>query len=41
MIRRPPPFHTYHTRGDNGSTLDPRALDTVVQALQAVVSELA
>ena len=40
LVRRPPPFHTYHTRGDTGATLDPRALDTVVGALEAVVSEL-
>lgn len=40
LVRRPPPFDTYHTRRDAGSTLDPRALDLVVGALEAVIAEL-
>jgi aminopeptidase YwaD len=38
--RRPPPFDTYHTARDTSATLDQRALDRVVAALQAVVDEL-
>jgi hypothetical protein len=37
--RRPPPFDTYHTPRDAGSTLDPTALDRVVTALEAVARE--
>ncbi len=39
--RRPPPFDTYHTARDGLATLDGRALDTVVQTLEAVVAEVA
>jgi hypothetical protein len=39
--RRPPPFDTYHTPRDTLATLDGRALDTVVQTLEAVVAEMA
>jgi Zn-dependent M28 family amino/carboxypeptidase len=39
-VRRPPPFDTYHTRGDASSTLDPRALSLVARALTAIVSDL-
>jgi hypothetical protein len=38
--RRPPPFDTYHTARDAGSTLDAAALDRVVTALEAVVAAL-
>jgi hypothetical protein len=37
LVRRPPPFDTYHTPRDLGATLDPRALDLVARALEAVV----
>jgi Zn-dependent M28 family amino/carboxypeptidase len=37
LVRRPPPFDTYHTSGDNLATLDPRALDRVVDALVGIV----
>ncbi|HSB60241.1 MAG TPA: M28 family peptidase [Vicinamibacteria bacterium] len=35
--RRPPPFDTYHTRGDRAATLEAGALDLVGDALEAVV----
>ncbi len=38
VIRRPPPFDTYHTPRDAGTTLDPRALALVTRALEAVIS---
>ena len=41
LSRRPRPFDTYHTRGDNRSTLDPPALDAVVRALESIVAGLA
>ncbi|HEV8586761.1 MAG TPA: M20/M25/M40 family metallo-hydrolase [Methylomirabilota bacterium] len=37
--RRPPPFDTYHTPRDGLATLDARALDTVVQVLEAVAED--
>jgi Zn-dependent M28 family amino/carboxypeptidase len=37
LIRRPPPFDTYHTAGDSGGTLDPAALEAVIAALRAIV----
>jgi hypothetical protein len=37
LVRRPPPFDTYHTPRDLGTTLDARALDLVARALEAVV----
>lgn len=39
-VRRPPPFDTYHTARDTGTTLDATALDRVTRALEAVVAEL-
>jgi len=41
LIRRPPPFHTYHTSGDALDTLEPAALDRATAALTAVVAGLA
>jgi acetylornithine deacetylase/succinyl-diaminopimelate desuccinylase-like protein len=41
LVRRPPPFDTYHTPGDGGHTLSPAALDLVVRALDSVVVEVA
>jgi hypothetical protein len=41
LVRRPPPFDTYHTRRDAAGTLDARALDLTVAALQAIVDALA
>ena len=39
-VRRPPPFDTYHTSRDAGTTLDEAALARVVKALEAVAEEL-
>jgi Zn-dependent M28 family amino/carboxypeptidase len=39
--RRPVPFDTYHTARDASGTLDAQALDTVVHALEALISETA
>jgi aminopeptidase YwaD len=39
--RRPVPFDTYHTPRDALATLDARALDAVVQALEALIGEAA
>lgn len=36
--RRPAPFDTYHTRRDALATLDAAALDTVLRALEAIVT---
>jgi Zn-dependent M28 family amino/carboxypeptidase len=41
LVRRPPPFDTYHTRRDAGSTLEPAALDRVETALQAIIAACA
>ena len=41
LVRRPVPFHTYHTPGDVGTTLSPAALELVVRALDSVVAEVA
>ena len=38
VVRRPVPFDTYHTPRDRGTTLDPRALDLVSRALEAVIA---
>jgi hypothetical protein len=38
IVRRPPPFDTYHTPGDALDTLDPAALALVARALEAVVA---
>jgi Zn-dependent M28 family amino/carboxypeptidase len=40
LIRRPPPFHTYHTSRDALDTLEPAALDRATVALGAVVAGL-
>jgi Zn-dependent M28 family amino/carboxypeptidase len=37
LVRRPPPFDTYHTSGDLSDTLDPAALDRVGAALEALI----
>ena len=37
-VRRPVPFDTYHTPRDLGTSLDPRALDLVTRALEAVIA---
>lgn len=39
-VHRPPPFDTYHTAADAGTTLDAAALERVTDALQAVVEAL-
>ena len=38
VARRPVPFDTYHTRGDALATVQPAALDMVVESLEAVVA---
>jgi len=38
--RRPKPFDTYHTAGDNGATLEASALERMASALAAVVEEI-
>jgi hypothetical protein len=40
VVRRPQPFDTYHTVRDSAATLDPRALDSVVAALEAIIAEV-
>jgi Zn-dependent M28 family amino/carboxypeptidase len=40
LVRRPPPFDTYHTVRDRSSTLEPAALDRVSGALVALVRTL-
>jgi hypothetical protein len=40
LIRRPPPFHTYHTGRDALETLEPVALHRAAAALTAVVAGL-
>jgi Zn-dependent M28 family amino/carboxypeptidase len=40
LVRRPPPFDTYHTARDAVSTLEPAALEQVGRALDAVVASL-
>jgi hypothetical protein len=37
-VRRPPPFDTYHTPRDAGTTLEPAALGLVTRALAAVIA---
>lgn len=39
LVRRPPPFDTYHTPRDALATLQPDALDRVARALEAVIQE--
>ncbi len=41
LLRRPPPFHTYHTSGDALETLEPPALHRAAAALTAIVAGLA
>ena len=40
LIRRPPPFDTYHTSGDALETLEPAALHRAAAALTAIVAGL-
>ena len=40
LVRRPPPFDTYHTGRDGLQTLDPTALDRVARALEAIIAGL-
>jgi Zn-dependent M28 family amino/carboxypeptidase len=40
LIRRPPPFHTYHTSADALETLEPAALHRAAAALTAIVGGL-
>ncbi|MBI4637064.1 MAG: M28 family peptidase [Candidatus Rokubacteria bacterium] len=40
LVRRPPPFDTYHSSRDRGETLNPAALDAVVGALEAIIAEM-
>jgi hypothetical protein len=40
VVRRPPPFHTYHTSGDALATLEPAALERAASALAAIVEGL-
>jgi hypothetical protein len=40
LIRRPPPFDTYHTSGDALETIEPAALHRAAAALTAIVSGL-
>jgi hypothetical protein len=40
LLRRPPPFHTYHTSGDALETLEPAALHRATAALIAIVAGL-
>jgi Zn-dependent M28 family amino/carboxypeptidase len=40
FVRRPPPFHTYHTAGDRSETLEVAALERTSTALCALVRAL-
>ncbi len=40
LVKRPPPFRTYHTPGDRSETLDPSALELTSDALFALVHSL-
>jgi hypothetical protein len=40
IVRRPPPFHTYHSAGDSLETLEAGAMERVSDALCALVAEL-
>jgi Peptidase family M28 len=40
LVRRPPPFDTYHTPRDAGSTIQPTALALIGGALEAVVAAM-
>ena len=39
-VKRPVPFDTYHTPRDLGTSLDPRALDLVVRAIEATIASM-
>jgi hypothetical protein len=41
LVRRPPPFDTYHTPGDSAATLQAPALALVSRALEGVVAGMA
>jgi peptidase M28-like protein len=41
LTHRPVPFDTYHTRRDTLATLNPVALDSVVSALEGLITEMA
>lgn len=40
LVRRPPPFDTYHTAGDRSETLEPSALERTTEALFALAHSL-
>ena len=40
LVRRPPPFDTYHTSRDALPTLEPPALEHVARALEAIIAGL-
>lgn len=40
LVRRPPPFDTYHTPGDRSETLEPAALERTAEALFALACSL-
>jgi Zn-dependent M28 family amino/carboxypeptidase len=40
LVRRPPPFDTYHTARDALATLEPPALERVARALEAIIAGL-
>jgi Zn-dependent M28 family amino/carboxypeptidase len=40
LVRRPPPFDTYHTAGDGLDTLDPAALALATSALASIIRGL-
>jgi hypothetical protein len=40
LVRRPPPFDTYHTPRDTASTVQPAALQLVGDALEAIVASM-
>ncbi|HEV8457294.1 MAG TPA: M28 family peptidase [Methylomirabilota bacterium] len=40
LVRRPPPFDTYHTGRDALETLEPPALERVARALEAIIAGL-
>jgi hypothetical protein len=40
LVRRPPPFDTYHTPRDAAVTVEPAAMDLVLGALEAVIVEM-
>jgi Peptidase family M28 len=40
LVRRPPPFDTYHTPRDLAATVEPAALALVLGAVEAVITEM-